>query len=148
LKEFNNHWFVIGREHDQIVMLTLALDRIIDLKVNLKTDYVKYGFNPDQYYKNTYGVTVLDDKSIIDIVIKIDKSNAPYVLTKPFHHSQQLIKRNKDGSVLVSLRVHHNFEIERLLLGFADSIQIIKPRKLRNRMKKKFQRALGNYNEN
>jgi len=104
-------------------------------------------FNADEYYKNTYGVTVLNDDQIIKIIMKIDKLNASYVLTKPFHSSQKVAERCKIGSVIVSLQVRHNYEIERLILGFADSIEILKARKLTNRIKEKFQIALSNYDK-
>lgn len=145
LKEFNNRWFVIGKKNNQDKIFTLALDRILKLDVELDTEYNRQHFDPDMYYQNTYGVTVLNESEIINIVLKINRSNAPYVLTKPFHHSQELVQRHEDGAVTVSLRVHHNFEIERLILGFADSIEVLKPRKLRSRIKKKFKQALANY---
>lgn len=145
LKEFNNRWFVVGRRNGEDKILTLALDRILDLQVNLSTDYQRYDFDPDNYYKDTYGVTVLNDSDIINIKLKIDRSNAPYVLTKPFHRSQQLVEKHKDGSVTISVNVHHNFEIERLILGFGDAIQVLKPRKLKSRIKKKLKLALEKY---
>ena len=77
--------------------------------------------------------------------MKIDRLNAPYVLTKPFHHSQKMIERLKDGSILIELKVHLNYEFERLILGFGNSIEVIEPRQLRTRMVKKLKIALNNY---
>jgi predicted DNA-binding transcriptional regulator YafY len=82
---------------------------------------------------------------LLEIEMKVDKFNAPYILTKPVHSSQRLIEKHADGSITLYLRVHHNFEIERLILGFGESIEILKPLKLRNRIKSKLQWALNNY---
>ena len=145
LKEFNNRWFVVGRKDKEEKILTLALDRIQQIDYKLKLTYKKKKFDAARYYENTYGVTVLNDKSIATIQLKIDRSNAPYVLTKPFHKSQKLIEMLDDGSIIIELRVHHNFEIERLILGFGDAIEVLKPKRLRNRIRKKLEVALEQY---
>lgn len=141
LKEFNNRWFLVGKREGLPKIRTLALDRMLKIDVDLTSDYQIDEFDPDAYYQNTYGVTVMNDEQLIDIVLKVDKYNAPYVVTKPFHNSQSLIKQYEDGSIKISLHVHHNYEIERVLLGFADAIEVIEPKSLRTRLKEKFERA-------
>ncbi|MEM6377662.1 MAG: WYL domain-containing protein [Bacteroidota bacterium] len=146
LKEYNNRWFVVGKRSDRDAIFTLALDRMIAIELDLKTDYLTEPFDADQYYANTYGVTVLNDAHIIQIELKIAASNAPYVLTKPFHHSQKLLEQYPDGSVKISLSVHHNFEIERLILGFGETIEVLQPKLLRKRIRRKLYLALAQYN--
>lgn len=146
LKEFNNRWFVVARRHESTKMLTLALDRIISINPNLKLDYNIGSFDGDAYYKNTIGVTVLNNR-IIKTLLKIDKMNAPYVLTKPFHSSQKLIETLETNEIIIELKVDINYEFERLILGFGDSIEVIQPKSLRDRIKSKHRRALKNYIE-
>lgn len=147
LKEYNNRWFVVGRNHDNPTIKTYALDRIQSINYEPKLPYKKSNFNAETYYNNTYGVTVLSDREIIDIELKVDERNAPYVVTKPFHSSQEMIGEYPDGSILISLRVHHNYEIERLILGFGPSIVVKKPRRLRQRIKKLSKQLYLNYFE-
>jgi predicted DNA-binding transcriptional regulator YafY len=145
LKEYNNRWFVVGRVPGEERIMTLALDRIEKIEFDLTISYSIEDFDADNYYKDTFGVTVLNEKSLIDIILKIDRANAPYVLTKPFHHSQKLIERLENGAILISLSVHHNYEIERLILGFGNGIEVIKPRRLRSRMKTIVKKMATNY---
>ena len=145
LKQFNNRWFVIGRREGHPNVMTLALDRINDINFKLEAIYSNAEFDPDEYYKNTYGVTVLSDRELIDIELRIDRSTAPYVITKPFHHSQDMIGEYADGSILISLRLHHNYELERLILGFDPSITVLKPRRLRRQIKKLVRMMDQNY---
>lgn len=148
LKEFNNRWFVIGRKDGEQRILTLALDRIVKIGYDLSVEYVRKDFDAETYYRNTYGVTVMNDKQLVETILKIDRKNAPYVLTKPLHHSQQLQQRFEDGSVQVSVLVHLNFELERLILGFGSSIEVIQPRALRRRIQWTLWQALNNYESN
>lgn len=145
LKEFNNRWFIVGRKEGQQNILNLALDRIISVDLDLQTDYTDNGFDPEAYYTNTYGVTVLTDKQLMNIELRINPNSAPYVLTKPFHHSQHLIETLEGGAIVIGLRLHHNYELERLILGFGEDIRVLKPRNLRKRIEWKLRRALENY---
>jgi len=148
LKEFNNRWFIVGRKNKQEQILTLALDRIIEIDYDLDVPHQRKDFDGDEYYKNTIGVTVLNDDQLKEVELKLDRNNAPYVLTKPFHHSQEVLERLPDGSVIIKVRVHLNFEFDRLILGFGDSIEVLKPRQLKNRIRKKLARALERYDTN
>ena len=145
LKEFNNRWFLIGKTAAKRPIVNLALDRIITLDYDLTIPYLDEDFDGDVYYKNTFGVTVLNDEQCQEIILKIDRGNAPYVLTKPFHSSQEMIERLPDGSVIFKLKVHLNFEVERLILGFGDSLEVLEPRQLRRRIKIKLKNALKLY---
>ncbi len=145
LKEFNNRWFLVGKTVGNTSVITLALDRILEIDFDLQLEHINEPFNGEEYYKNSVGVTVLDAKYVDRVVLKIDRSNAPYVITKPLHHSQKTIEEFKDGSVIVELKVHQNFELDRLILGFGDSIQVLKPRSLRQRIQEKFQNGVDLY---
>ncbi len=146
LKEFNNRWFLVGKKDKEKKILTLALDRIEHIEYLLKVKYISGNFNGDEYYKNTIGVTVLNESHLQNIKLSVDKHNAPYVLTKPFHQSQEVLETKEDGSIVINIKVHLNYELERLILGFGDSIEVMKPKNLRNRIKKKLTNAIANYN--
>ncbi|WP_178992113.1 helix-turn-helix transcriptional regulator [Winogradskyella schleiferi] len=99
----------------------------------------------DDYYKEFVGVTVSNSKAQ-RIEFKIDNKNAPFVITKPFHTSQRIIKKTDDG-VIFNIFVQINFELERLILGFGDRIEVIKPLSLRNRMLKELKNSVQHYED-
>ncbi|MEM6769061.1 MAG: WYL domain-containing protein [Bacteroidota bacterium] len=144
LKEFNNRWFLVGRKETEDKLYTLALDRIAKLEPDLRTEYVRRDFDADAYYQHTYGVTVLSSRPV-PVRLRIDRHNAPYVLTKPLHPSQVAGDRLPDGSVEVTLTVQINYELERLLLGFGSGLEVLAPKRLRKRMRKILRDALKAY---
>lgn len=147
LKEFNNRWFLIGKKKGAAPISNLALDRIIAIDYDFTLNYLEEDFDAESFYKNVIGVTVNTGLQPRRIELWIDAVNAPYVLTKPLHPSQRLIQENEDKSVIVHLFISPNYEMERLLLGFGDGIEILRPENLRNRMKKILQKALNRYDE-
>lgn len=145
LKEFNNRWFLVGKKSPKSEIMTLALDRIISIDYDLDLDHVNDDFDGDEYYQNTVGVSVLDTSLVKKVVLKVSTLHAPYILTKPIHHSQELIERKENGQIVVSLNVHHNFELERIILGFGDGIQVMEPAQLRRSIHDRLQNGLDQY---
>jgi predicted DNA-binding transcriptional regulator YafY len=124
------------------------LDRIVRLDFDFNLPYLEETFDSEQFYKDIIGVTVNQGLTARDIEIWVDRENAPYVITKPFHRSQQLVQTNEDGSVVIRLKLKINYELERLLIGFAEGIEVLKPEGLRNRIKSKLEQALSKYQAN
>ncbi|MFK7784244.1 MAG: WYL domain-containing protein [Crocinitomicaceae bacterium] len=145
LKEFNNRWFLVGKKSAKGVILTLALDRIISIDYDLDLDHINDDFDGDEHYKNTVGVSVLDASLVKKVVLRVSPQHAPYILTKPLHHSQELIERKDNGQMLISLQVHHNFELERIILGFGEGIQVMEPAQLRRSIQDRLQNGLDQY---
>ncbi|WP_394774336.1 helix-turn-helix transcriptional regulator [Flavobacterium sp.] len=145
LKEFNNRWFLIGKKKDSAPITNLALDRIIGIDYDFNMPYLEEDFDADLFYQNVIGVTVNSGLAPRRIELWIDSTNAPYVLTKPLHHSQRVITENEDKSIIVHLFISPNYEMERILLGFGDGIEILRPENLRNRMKKILKQAILRY---
>ncbi len=145
LKEFNNRWFLIGMGNKAKGVVNLALDRIIAIDYDFTTSYMDFEFDADTFYKDVVGVTVNQGERASNVKLWIDQYNAPYVLTKPMHHSQVLEKTNDDGSVEISIKVKINFELERLILGFGEAMEVLQPERLRKRIATKLQKAISQY---
>jgi predicted DNA-binding transcriptional regulator YafY len=146
LKEYNNRWFIIGKKKLNEDYLNLALDRIISIDFDLSVPYIESDLDPEEYYRNTIGVTVNEKMKPQKVTFLIEKTNAPYVKTKPFHHSQIVIDENELGTVF-QVEVVLNFELERLILGFGDSIEVLNPRFLRKRISRILLNAGNKYNQ-
>lgn len=142
LKEFNNRWFLICLHKGSIY--NLALDRIESIEGEERIQYIDKDLDGDEYFKDIVGVTVSDKMMPRNVVFFVDAPNAPYVVTKPLHKSQEIISETNEGTVF-KICVQINYELERLLLGFGESLIVHKPRKLRLRMEQKFKAGSANY---
>lgn len=142
LKEFNNRWFLICFNKDYAY--NLALDRMENIQIEENIEYIDKNLDGDEYFKDIVGVTVSPTMAPRNVVFFVDSSNAPYVKTKPFHASQEIISENNEGTVF-KICVQLNYELERLLLGFGECLTVYKPKKLRVRLQEKFAAAKKNY---
>lgn len=144
LKEFNNRWFLICLYKQK--MYNLALDRMESIEIDESLPYIDKDLDGDEYFKDIVGVTVADGMIPRNVVFWVDAGNAPYVKTKPLHKSQVIISEDNEGTVF-KICVQINFELERLLLGFGDSLIVHRPQKLRIKMEQKFSAGRKNYQD-
>ncbi len=134
LKEYRNRWYVIGRRSGTNIAINIALDRIKRIS-NCIEDFEENDlFDPNTYFNDLIGVTFPDEKVLEDVVIKVRKESADYVITKPIHKSQEVLKEYADGSVKVQMKMYINFELKAHLLSYGPRIEVVKPKNLRNSM--------------
>lgn len=138
LKEFRNRWFVFGHRHDSneaAAIVNLALDRIENIVEAPKKEAYRPNklYDPKEYFNDIIGVT-RNGGEPVHVVFKVDEEQAPYIRTKPLHHSQKEITVDDDGSVLFSIDVIPNRELERDLLGYGEWLTVVEPKKLREQI--------------
>ncbi|MCF8370801.1 MAG: WYL domain-containing protein [Bacteroidales bacterium] len=144
LKEYRNRWYVVGKKKDATNLITLALDRIVEIDAQPDEEFnLKEVVDAATYYKDVIGVTVNSGKAV-NVHLWIDAENAPYVLTKPLHHSQQIIRETNEGTEIV-IKVIPNFELEREILGFGENMKVLAPQTLQARIAKRLQQASLQY---
>ena len=144
LKEFKNRWFAVGVRKDNGKISNLALDRIVSISLTDEVQYLEnQEISSEEYYKNVIGVTVNNLRPMA-LRIFVVKDHAPYVETKPLHHSQQLIERNEEG-IIIEIKVQHNYELEREILGFGEAMQVISPEGFRKKIKMRLMEAMNKY---
>lgn len=145
LKEYRNRWFVICKARNGKQLLTLALDRIISFQELPKETFIPYdGVDFDRYYSDLLGVTKSANDRGQKVILFVHKDQAPYVLTKPLHSSQQLLKEDHTG-IIIRIDVVLNFELEREILGFGEMIKVLGPHLLVSRIKKRVKMAMEQY---
>jgi predicted DNA-binding transcriptional regulator YafY len=144
LKEFRNRWYVIAKKHEQAEILNFALDRIVAIE-KLSGYFTEINdFDPVEYYKNVIGVTVEPKADAEEIKLFFNLKTAPYVLTKPIHPSQKLVKEMGNG-VIITLHVQHNFELEKEILSFGENVKVLSPANLRRSIAARTLNAADNY---
>jgi predicted DNA-binding transcriptional regulator YafY len=122
--------------------MILALDRIEDFYEVKKIKYVEPDINPNTYFNDVIGVSKLPNQKPIEIIMELNQVSGPYIKTKPIHQSQKILKES-ESSLLISIRVIWNYELEREILGFGEDIKILSPKRLKgkiySRLKKSFE---------
>ena len=135
LKEYRNRWFLFGKKSHKERISPLALDRMLRVRPITEETFIENtDFDTDTFFNDIIGVTKHEKNPVEKVIFRVDKSHAPYVSTKPFHHSQKVIEK-KENYTLFSIEVIPNYELERELIGFGEFLEVIAPICLRNKIK-------------
>ena len=146
LKEFRNRWFAVGVWGQKEVITHLALDRMIDLAPAPDIAYRPNSqHNPEAYYQNAIGVTVSPTLRPRTVQIWVHHQQAPYIETKPLHHTQTVKERHDNGDIVIAIKVQHNYELERDILAFGEGIEVLAPEAFRARILERLTRAVRRY---
>lgn len=142
LKEYRNRWFLICKPKKGNTLLTLALDRMHGVKEIPEEKFIPYkGVAFNQYFSDLIGVTKSEKDRAHKVILFVDAKNLPYVITKPLHPSQVLLKEDEQGGI-IRLDVILNFELEREILGFGEAMKVMAPAALKKRIQKRIELSL------
>ena len=142
LKQYNNRWFLFGRNDESGQITVNALDRIKGIEPMTDIPYVASDIDFDHYFDTIVGVTVPDDPTVQTIVFRTTEKRYPYIASKPLHPSQRIVDRKQ---CILQIEVAPNFELEQKLLSFGADIEVLAPEDLREQIKKKVEEAYKKY---
>lgn len=145
VKEYNNRWFLTGRNIELGVIHNYALDRIAGVKINESAKFKHPGAAfIRNYHKNIMGVSIPEDGKPERILLRVAGATINYLITKPLHQSQQIAEKQRDGMIL-SLNVIPNFELEYHLLAYGENITVLEPVWLKQKLEERIRQMAQNY---
>lgn len=140
VKQYNNRWFLLGRNEKYGTIGNYALDRIVSFR-NVDIPFCKNTqINFDTYFNDVIGVTV-PRADIETIVLRFSENRFPYVVSKPLHHSQVVNKEQRT----VTITVKPNNELNQLIFSFIPDVEVLAPCSLREAIKDKIEENLKKY---
>ena len=145
LKQYNNRWFLFGYnpikgKYDW----NLAIDRIVSIRESQDKYILNNSIDWPEYFEDIVGVTKPDGVDVERVVLHFYGRTGKYMETKPLHGSQKA-KWLDENTLEVSLLLIINYEFERLILSYADSVAVILPTKLAKEIQNRMRTALQFY---
>lgn len=146
LKQYNNRWFLFGKNPEYKEVTNLALDRIEGeiLPVNQRfIENTEIDF--DEYFEDIIGVTKPAGNQVEKVKLWFSSAQAPYIHTKPLHGTQK--EKLDESGLTVIIEVIPNVELEQLILRYGENCRVLEPSSLRQRVIQRLELANKNYQE-
>lgn len=134
-------WYVIAYSEEHESLRTFKLARIMELEHLKRRFAADKHFNIDDYFGKAWGM-IKGDKTY-RVELEFTKKVGTNVAEVQWHTTQK-IKMNEDGTCRVQFEVDGIDEIMWWLLGYGDQVKVIKPKVLRDKLRKVYQNALDN----
>ena len=130
LKEYRKRWYIFGLVTETDSIYNLALDRITAIG-STKTHYkANRRFDPIAYFSEIVGVTRPTNVAAETVLLRVDFKTAPYLETRPIHHSQQPFSSDSVG-VIFQYTLIPNYEFISEVLRLGDAAEVLDPTTLR-----------------
>jgi predicted DNA-binding transcriptional regulator YafY len=144
LKQYNNRWYVFGKNDVTQFVMNLALDRITSIRESKRDFIPNTTIDFNEYFDDIVGVTLNNEGIIQKIILKVSNTLFPYIQTKPIHGSQK-VKENGASHTLISLDLIPNYELETLILSYGEGMEVLKPKSLRDTIKERVELINNHY---
>ncbi|MGM9928793.1 MAG: helix-turn-helix transcriptional regulator [Bacillus sp. (in: firmicutes)] len=144
VRQYNNRWFLLALDDEHQYISILALDRMLSLKVNESVPFVK---NTDidfsHYFDDVMGVTIPKDEVKKEcIILRFTKKQFPYVVSKPLHHSQQILDEDE---CTLCIEVRPTYELQGQILSFGSDVEVLSPDSYREEIRGILENTLNKY---
>src|SRR5690606_5930293 len=100
--------------------------------------------NWSEYFEDMIGVTKPEGEVIENVVLHFFRKTGKYIQTKPLHGSQRDNWINMN-TLEVRLEVIPNYELERLILSYAESVKVISTESLKMKILERHKKACLQY---
>ncbi len=135
LKEDRHRWYILGKlEKYNKPTTTYALDRMTSVKI-LEEKFNPIDFDFDDYFKYSFGITVTDDEPL-EIILSFTALQGKYLKALKIHHTQKTLIDN-EKEYRISVNVRPSWEFYEKILGYGDTVIIISPDTIRDKMRDK-----------
>jgi predicted DNA-binding transcriptional regulator YafY len=147
LKEFRKRWYLIAYDHaeDRKCTKVYALDKIREIIESEKKFYIDTFFNPNDYFKYTFGIHHELFNKPLDIVLEFYGTQVDQLMNHPLMASQKSTIIQGGKGLRVELQVYNSYEIKREILGYGKGVKVISPESLVKDIKEMAQEIIDQY---
>ena len=135
LKAYDCRWYLLGYIKEKEAIRSIALDRILDLKITNKTFDRPKDFDARKYYANTIGIFVNEELPVETVRIRAYGTQMEYLRSLPLHKSQQETKSKLGEYAEFQYRMCITPELVSALLSMGEKVEVLEPEGLREEIK-------------
>lgn len=104
------------------------IERIEAIQVTGESYTIPSDFDANKYFDSSWGIIVEGEAKTIKL--KFDPGIAR-IFEETIWHPSQMLKRQKDGSLLMTLQVMDTVELYSWILSWGDRVEVLEPEELR-----------------
>ena len=145
LKVYNRRWYLLGFLKEQNGLRTIALDRILNLKVLTKSFTLPANFDARKYFANVVGIYTSQDLPVVNVKIRAYGVQAEYLRSTPLHKSQSIAYYKHGEYADFTYRLCETPELVSQLLSMGDKVEVLEPETLREEIKEKISNMFNFY---
>jgi predicted DNA-binding transcriptional regulator YafY len=121
--------YVIAYCHRTKSQRTFKIERIENIEATSEPYTIPPGFDANEFLGSSWGISVYGE--VKTIKLKIADPEIIRIMEETLWHPSQVLERQKDGSVIVTLKVTDTIELYSWILGWGEKVEVLEPAELR-----------------
>jgi predicted DNA-binding transcriptional regulator YafY len=140
LKESRQRWYLLAIDEGKLK--SFGAERISNLELLVDEPFVRDNtIDAVNLFKDSFGIWNQEDIPVEDVILSYSALDGKFLKSVPLHHSQVVLTDTGDEfRIKVRLRITNDFVME--LLSRSNSLTVIEPLSLRERIRKIYQEAI------
>jgi predicted DNA-binding transcriptional regulator YafY len=145
LKEFKGRWYLLGKDLKEDKLKTFGLDKMSQLEIKPKKFTYPADFDPQQMFKNCFGIIIPQEgEQIQNVILSFNPEEGKYIRSYKLHESQvKLIGNDDEYKISLDVYVTHDLIME--ILSHGEEVEVIEPEGLKTKIKNHLIDALNYY---
>jgi predicted DNA-binding transcriptional regulator YafY len=145
LKEYNNRWFLYGLHPDSYKWdWNVAIDRIVSVTPSAVPFVVNETIDWQDYFSDMIGVSKGVGATLENVILHFNQLTGKYMENKSIHETQKH-KWIDEFTLELKIKVMPNYELERLILSYGESVKVVEPQYLKDKIKERLLKGFENY---
>ena len=145
MKVYNHRWYLLGYMKEEDDIRTIALDRILHIKVLNSSFSLPENFDANKYFSNVIGIYTNKDLPVSEVKIRAYGVQADYLRSTPLHKSQSEGSSKYGEFAEFTYRLCITPELISQLLAMGGQVEVLEPEELRDEMKERIEECLTRY---
>jgi predicted DNA-binding transcriptional regulator YafY len=121
--------YVIARSDRATKLLIFKIERIEDIQETAETYTIPADFDANEYLSAAWDISVEGDVKTVKLKFTPDVAR---IIQESIWHPSQVLEKQKDGSLLMTLNVMDTMEFLRWILRWGDDVEVLGPPEIRD----------------
>ncbi len=129
---FDGIWYLLARDTEDSKIKTYLISQIEEFRASSKVFSTNYT-DIDAVLENVH-TAWFEDGNSFEVKVRVKQEIAHYFKLKKHLTSQEILKENNDGSLVVSFTVSTDEDVDNLIKAWLPHIEVISPTRFRKKL--------------
>lgn len=129
---FDGFWYLLAKDIEDRKIKTYLIATMQEFRASREIFANKY-VNIDKILQNVH-TSWFNDGNSFSVKVKIKPEVAHFFKLKKHLSSQEIVRQNSDGSIIVTFEVSHDEDVDNLIKAWIPHIEIISPNRFRKKL--------------
>ena len=120
--------YAIGRCHLKNEIRVFKIERILSIGITEQQYSVPDDFDANQFFASSWGIVSGGEAETVKLRFVPQLARIPEEVV---WHPSQRVKRQSDGSAIMTLKVQTTYELLSWILGWGEKVEVLEPKRLR-----------------